>query len=291
MARKIIPAILGIALVTLACGFSVSLPARPTPEVERTDEITVAAPTPAPSGAQGSGETRLSLAFGAGALTLSPGAQDLVNGTATYNVPELKPEILTHDNAVEIKQSDLKGILYPDQVKNEWDLKLGSTPMDLTINAGAYKGQYEFGGLSLTGLTVKDGASIVELSFSQPNRTEMSILRYETGASNAKLRGLADANFSTMIFNSGAGDYTLDFSGTLKRDATVTISTGLSNLILVIPAGLRADVTVEAGASNVNAGPGWNQNGNLYSQSPQSATGPKLTFIIKTGAGNLTLTH
>jgi hypothetical protein len=288
---KIIPAILVIALATIACGFSVNLPARPTPEAERTDQITVAAPEPAPSGVEGSGETRLTLAFGAGELTLSPGAQNLVNGTTTYNVPELKPEIVTQGNAVEIKQGDLKGILYPDQVKNEWDLKLGSTPMDLTINAGAYKGEYELGGLSLTGLTIKDGASTLELSFSQSNRTEMAVLRYETGASNAKLRGLANANFGTMIFNGGAGDYTLDFSGTLKRNATITVSAGLSNLILVIPESVRANVTVESGVSNVNAGPGWSQNGNLYSQNSQSSTGPRLTFLVKTGAGNLTLTH
>ena len=92
-------------------------------------------------------------------------------------------------------------------------LKLGETPMELEINAGAYQGQYEFGGLALTGLTIKDGASDVDLSFSEPNRTEMSVFRYETGASNVELTGLANANFSTLIFNGGAGDYTLDFSG------------------------------------------------------------------------------
>ena len=102
------------------------------------------------------------------------------------------------------------------------------------------------------------------------------------------MKSLANANFSTMIFNSGAGDYTLDFGGTLKHGATVTVSTGLSNLIVVVPDGVPATVTVEGGASNVSAGPGWNQNGNIYSQ---SGSGPMLTFVIKTGAGNVTLTH
>ncbi len=160
--------------------------------------------------------------------------------------------------------------------------------MDLTINAGAYSGTYELGGLSLTNLTIKDGASNVKLSFSQANPSEMTIFRYETGASNVKLSGLANANFGTMIFDSGAGDYTLDFSGTLKRDATITISSGLSNIILVIPQNVNANVTTESGLANINAGPGWTQNGNQYTQ---SNSGPKLTFLIKTGAGNLTLTH
>jgi len=277
---KIISIVLILALATLACGFSVSIPKAPTPGPDITDNVTVPAPTYA--------TTHLSINFGAGELTLNPGAQDLVDGIATYNIPDLKPEVVTDGNNIQIKQGDLRDIPYPGNVKNTWDFKLGKTPMDLSINAGAYTGTYELGGLSLTNLTVKDGAANVNLSFSQPNPKEMTIFRYETGASNVKLSGLANADFGTMIFNSGAGDYTLDFSGTLKRDATITISSGLSNIILVIPQNVNADVTTESGLANIDAGPGWTQSGKQYTQ---SGSGPLLTFLIKTGAGNLTLTH
>ena len=280
MKLKVLSAVMVLALATLACGFNISLPQAPTAGPEQTDQISV----PAPSSA----ETHLRLSFGAGELTLSPGAKNLVEGTATYRIPELKPEVTTSGSSVDIKEGTLHSIPNPQDARSIWDFKLGSTPMDLQINAGAYKGTYELGGLALTGLTIKDGAADVNLSFSQPNPAQMTILRYETGASSVKLTGLANANLGTLIFNSGAGDYTLDFSGTLKRDATVTLSSGLSNLILVVPAGIPANVTVESGASNVNAGPGWSQNGNAYSQ---SGSGPVLTFVVKTGAGNLTLTH
>jgi hypothetical protein len=280
MNYKIIPIVLILALATLACGFSISLPKAPTPGPDVTDSITVPVPNTA--------TTNLSINFGAGEITLNPGAQKLVEGTATYNVPDLKPEVVTDSNGIEIKQGNLTDIPYPGNIKNIWDFKLGAASMDLAINAGAYTGTYELGGLSLTNLTIKDGASKVTLSFSQANPSEMTLFRYETGASNVKMSGLANANFSTMVFNSGAGDYTLDFSGTLKRDATITISSGLSNLILVIPQNVNANVTTESGLANINAGPGWAQNGNQYSQ---SSSGPMLTFLIKTGAGNLTLTH
>ena len=280
MNYKVIAIVLVLALATLACGFSIPLPSAPTPGPDITDNITVPTPT--------SGEAQLTFSFGAGELTLSPGAHNLLDGTAVYNVPELKPEVVTQGSSIEVKQGDLKVLPYPKDLKNQWDLKLGSTPMDLTINAGAYKGAYELGGVPLTGLTIKDGAANVDLSISKPNPAQMAVFRYETGASSVKLTGLANANFSTMIFNSGAGDYTLDFSGTLKRDATITISSGISNMILVIPDGVKANVTVESGVSNVNAGSGWSQNGNQYTQ---SGSGPTLTFVVKTGAGNLTLTH
>jgi hypothetical protein len=212
----------------------------------------------------------------------------LIDGTATYNHQDLKPEIMTEGGGVEIKQGDLWRLIQPGGLQNKWNFRLGGTPMDLTVNAGAYDGTFDLGGLSLTGLTIKDGASKVTVSFDAPNPSSMAVFRYETGASDVELTGLANANFGTLIFNSGAGDYTLDFTGTLRRDATVTITTGLSNLILVVPEGVAANVSTEAGFSNVAAGPTWTKSGNQYSQ---AGSGPVLTFVIKTGAGNLTLTN
>lgn len=282
MNRKILPILLVVFLVTTACGFGVTIPNSATPEAEVTDEITVAVPS--------SGKARLTLAFGAGELNLSPGADGaLVDGTATYNYSKLKPSIKTDGENVRIQSGEGTFNSFPNfgGLTNRWDLKLGSAPTDLTIEAGAYTGVFELGGLALTGLTVKDGASTVDVSFSSPNKAEMSILRYETGASTVKLNGLANANFGTLIFNGGAGDYTLDFSGTLQRSATAKIDSGLCNLIIVIPEGIHAVVTVESGAANVNAGTGWAQSGNVYTQNGE---GPILTILVNLGAGNLTLT-
>jgi len=276
---KIISAILVLALASLACGFDIDLPERVQPGDEVKESITVSA--------SGSDETRLTISFGAGSLRLSPGAQNLVDGTAVYNVPRLKPEIILNENNIEIKQGDFKNITNFNEIKNIWDLKLGASPIDLSINAGAYSGNFELGGLSLTSLTVKDGASSVDLSFSEPNLTRMSLLRYETGASNVTLSGLANANFSTLIFSGGAGDYQLDFSGELKNDGTVNIEAGAGDVQLVIPKGVSAKVTVESALVGVNLSSNWSQNGNQYIQDGE---GPILTIIVKMAAGNLTIT-
>jgi hypothetical protein len=268
-----------LTLATMACGFSVNIPSAPTPGPEVTDEITVAVPD--------RDEAHLKILFGAGELRLSPGAENaLVAGTATYNVPNFKPEIVENEGSIEIKQGEFKS-LNVGNFRNEWDLQLGEMPMELEINAGAYQGSYEFGGLALTGLTIKDGASNVEVSFSEPNLTEMSVFRYETGASNVELTGLANANFSTLIFNGGAGNYTLDFSGELGQDATARVETGFGDLMLVIPENIDARVTVEGGAVNVNHSSGWGQSNRTYTQ---DSSGPTLTIIVKMGAGNVTIT-
>jgi hypothetical protein len=276
---KLITFIAILALATLACGVSVPKAETPSPEV--TDTISVDYPD--------TSEVNLQLVFGAGELTVAPGASNLVKGTATYNYTEFKPTITTDGDNVELKVGDGKVGFLPtfQDLKNVWDLKLGPKPLNLNIKSGAYDGTYEFGGLALTRLDISDGASHVKLAFSEPNPEKMTSFTYGTGASDVKMTGLANANFSLFDFSAGAGDYTLDFSGELQRDASVKVQTGLSNLIIVVPEGVNAVVTVEGGLSNVNAGSSWSQSGKTYTQTGE---GPTLTFLIEMGAGNLTLT-
>jgi hypothetical protein len=98
------------------------------------------------------------------------------------------------------------------------------------------------------------------------------------------LTGLANANFSTLTFSGGAGNYTLDFSGELQQDAVATIDAGLGNLSLLIPEGVNAKVTVQGEATNINHGSGWSQRGQTYAQDGEGHT---LTIIVKMAAGNL----
>ncbi len=278
MYRKLIPFIAILALTALACG--ISAPEPPTPQSEVTEDIKVEYPD--------ADEINLKLRFGAGQLILNPGAALLIDGTATYNYDELKPEINTDGSDVEVRVGDGNVNIFPNlnNIKNEWDLELGDQPMNLSLESGAYEGEFELGGLALTRLDIKDGASNVEISFSKLNPVEMSTFTYNTGASDVKITGLANANFSLFDFSSGAGDYTLDFSGEMQRDASVKIETGLSNFIIIVPEGVNAVVTVQGGLSNVNAGSSWERSGSDY---VQKGEGPTLTFVIEMGAGNLTL--
>ncbi len=283
MFRKMLPVVLVLSLATIACGFNVSLPINTiTPGPLVTDQIEV------PS--TGTASADLSLAFGAGTLKVHPGATGLVSGTAQYNIPDFKPVVTVNGSAVRIEQGNWKltGIPNLSGIKNEWDLSLGNQPLALSIEAGGYHAEYQFGGLALTNLTVKDGASDVKMTFDSPNPADLALLSYGTGASNVNLTGLGNANFASLSFKSGAGNYTLDFTGALKRDGSVNIETGISNMTLVIPTGIPAQLTVTGGLSNVSYDSGWSKNGNVYTQ---NGSGPKLTILATVGAGNLTLTR
>jgi hypothetical protein len=283
MFRKFLFVFLVLSLALTACTFHISLPITQATGPMTVDNIAL----PVPSDA---GTVDLTLSFGAGTLILGPGTASLVSGTASYNVDDFKPVITVEGSKVTIEQGNWRvdGIPNVGNIKNEWDLALGTAPMNLKIDAGAYKAEYEFGGLALVNLTVSDGAADVKLNFSEPNRTEMNLLSYKTGASNVSLTGLANANFSALDFNSGAGNFTLDFGGDLKRNASVNIETGVSNMTLVIPSGIPVQITVKGGLSNVTHGSGWIKNDNVYTQ---EGSGPQLTIVIQIGAGNLTITR
>ena len=114
----------------------------------------------------------------------------------------------------------------------------------------------------------------------------MSEFNYSTGASDVRMEGLANANFERFIFNGGAGNYTLDFSGDLQRDATVSVDCGLSDLTLIIPQGVNVVITIDSALADINLGDGWSQKGSVYSQ---QGDGPTLTIIVNMGGGEITI--
>lgn len=273
-------------LVTMGCGFTFTIPVT---DVKTGPTVIEEIEVPIPEGAE---VVDLTFGFGAGEMRLSPGDEGaLVRGTATYNVDDFKPEIITSGDSVRINTGDLELKGFPNfgkKLENEWSFELAPVPMNLRIEAGAYKGRMELGGLALESLRVIGGASDVRLAFSKPNIVPMSLFRYDTGASSVTLEGLANANFDKMRFEGGAGEFSLDFSGELKRDATITIDSGLSSVKIIIPRGVAAKVFFDGGLSNVDVDGSWEKVGNVYST---SGDGPQLTINVNLGAGNLELVN
>jgi hypothetical protein len=283
--KMIILAIVTLALVSLACSITVNLPnTQVKTGLTVTDNINI------PFLADKQAIADVTLNFGAGKLNLQPGATaELISGTATYNVTDFKPVVTSDSTNIKIEQGNLKLTGIPtinSSVVNNWNLSLGNSPMSLAIKAGAYEGTYELGGLSIHSLEVTDGASTVNLSFSKPNLVEMTTLKYTTGASKVSLAGLGNANLTDLSFNGGAGDYTLDFTGQLNRNMTVSIESGVSSVTVIVPAGVPAQLTTEGSLISVTTSGGWGQTGNTYQL---SGSGYSITILAKMGAGTLRL--
>ncbi|MBS3751418.1 MAG: hypothetical protein KGY39_07950 [Anaerolineales bacterium] len=286
MKRFIFLFLAALSILTLsACGAGIELPFRSEMKTGPTRSESIRIPIP-------TGETPVdvTLSFGAGKLIILPNpGNDFISGTATFNVEDFKPVITTENQDILIKQGNLKLNAVPkinQKIKNEWSLAFSSYPMDLTIKSGAYTGKFEFGGLAITDLHIADGASNVNLSFSTPNPSRMHAFRYETGASNITMEKLGNANFQTMLFESGAGNYHLDFSGSIQQDTSIFIETGLSRLKITVPEGTPAVAQFEGPLSKVSGKGNWQQMGDEFLQEGQ---GPKLNFTIQTKAGTVIL--
>jgi hypothetical protein len=284
---KLTAALLMLALATLACGITLTMPDDAIEIGEtRTDQIQVNTSDP-----NATAEVRLE--FGAGKLIVEPGADSgLITGTATYNVDSLAPATTTSGNEVTLKQEPyefkLGGLPNVGDVENEWDLFFSEQPMELEIRAGAFDGEFEFGGMAIEKLRMFSGASKVQMAFSTPNLTSMSEFHYTSGAASANLSGLSNANFSLMKFEGGAGDYTLDFSGALTRDATVEVDAALSNVKIIVPAGVPTILQIDGSLTNVNVRGDWAGGASSFSL---AGNGPTLTINVKLGAGNLELSN
>lgn len=279
MKRSIFIALAALGVAALACApVTVNVPRI---ETGPTETITIDEPIPDAE------VVDVELGMGAGKLKLGGGAEGLAEGTIQYNVPDWKPTITNEDGRLVIQQGQNgEGGMPTDDVINEWDIRLGSVPMNLTVNAGAYDGALELGGLPLRNLTLNNGAASADVNFESANPETMESFNVRAGAATVTLTGLAYANFETMSFEGGAGTYTFDFSGELQQDAEVNIKAGVSTVTIEVPSGTAVKVNMTNAVSNVATKGDWSISGDSYEIEGE---GPTLTIKVDLGVGSLTL--
>jgi hypothetical protein len=269
-----------LAILSMACSVSV-----PVQRIQPGDLQTYRF---AETKLEGNESAEIKVVMGAGELEITGGGDGLAQGEISTNVAEWKPTITRQGSQLSIEQ-DTKSVrgIPNDTLVNKWMIKLGKTPMKLVVNAGAYTGSMDFSGVPLTELSITDGASKGKVTFKEVNPVQMDQFTYLTGASTVELTGLANANFDDMRFEGGAGDYKLQFDGVLQREANVVITTGVSNLRIIIPKTLAVKITIGGGLSNVNPSGTWTIDGDVYSN--PNGMGPLLSIHVDMGVGNLEL--
>jgi hypothetical protein len=280
----------GLGLATLACSIDLpSLPFGPQIEVgepgqfkigpEQTETLEIPA-TGSPAS--------LRLQFAVGELLLKGGGDQLLTGTATYNVTELKPVIEGSAGDWTVRTGDVQGFsaVAAAQLVNTWELTLGSDPLDLDFDVGAAKTDINLSDMSITRFNMDAGASEVKITFSTPNAVSLESFTVKAGAGQITLSQLANANTGHMDFSLGGGDASLDFSGELKQDLGVNISGAAGNFTITVPEGAAASLTTSGGFIAVNTGDGWISEGDGYTH---AGSGPNIEIQITAGAGNVNL--
>ncbi len=284
MKRAISVCLILSLFLLVGCDSIPGLPAMEVGEV-RTKELV------APLGDAQSAE--VTLRFGAASFHLQPGATELLEGKVDYNVDELEPEVkysLEGEKAlVEVGPKEEFKRIVTKKIRNDWDIRLSQEiPLSLRIEAGAFSGEFELGGLRLVSLAMRTGAASATVSFQEPNPEVLEEMEIETGASKFEFSLLGNANFERLDFEGGVGSYVFDFTGELQRPAEVRIETGVSQVTILVPQTTGARVIIEEQITETDIY-GFRKVGEEYRNDAYEGAKNALTLRIRMGVGSLKL--
>jgi hypothetical protein len=194
---------------------------------------------------EGAAAARVRIDHGAGTLTISGGTapENLAEGSFAGGV-NLKRARMGDATEVEFRFPDVDVAMWLPGDTRDWSLRLNpSVPMMVSINAGAGLTRADLSGLNITDLSVKTGASSVELTLPQaPGTTHAKI---EGGATSVDIRvpqgvaarihtesGLSSVNVDTARFPRQDGMYTSPDYATAASKIELVISVGVGSVTI-----------------------------------------------------------
>ena len=118
----------------------------------------------------------------------------------------------------------------------KWILRFSDAiPVSFDIELGVGKGDFDLSGLRVNDFALSTGASEVNLSFEEENRSSIDNISIEAGVCKFIGRNLGNADFKRFQFEGGVGSSILDFSGKLRGEVDLDIKVGLGVLTIVVP--------------------------------------------------------
>jgi hypothetical protein len=197
------------------------------------------------------GETRLHtrLEYAAGNLWLAPGQTDeLYRMDLSYDedryVPVSDFDSQTGSVVLGLKAAGQGGVRVVSRGQLSQEARVALSPdldlaLDLTL--GAVSADVELGGLRVTNLQVKTGASRTVLRFSRPNAARCDRAAISAGAADVSVMGLGNSRCDEVLFEGGVGRVLLDFAGAWSASSRVEVTMAMGELTLRLPrkVGLR----------------------------------------------------
>jgi len=238
-------------------------------------------------------DLHLRIDVGACRLNIAPGdGETWVTGTYDDPTGKLPVRISQEGGIVRISQErDWTAFFDVFGRPPTFDLALGAgRPFALTLETGASENRLDLGGLPISRLELKVGAGKIEIDFSAPNPQEMSLISLTGGAGGIEICNLASANFAEMSVDGGAAGFEFDFGGALQRDAHVKISTGVSSVVVQVPAATTAKISTESVLGDLSIGDGFmKKEGSFWTEAALAGNAPVLTIQASVSLGSLHL--
>ena len=201
------------------------------------------------------GETRLeaNIDFAAGTVRLAPAKESILyNLKLEYDQDRFRP--------VSTYRTDGHRVTLGLAVVGDWELRVPSkkqlgqvaaialsptVDLSLDVTFGAVDAELELGGLRLTTLALKTGASRVVARFSERNSTPCRSASFAAGAAELKVYGLGNSRCREIDLEGGMGSVTLDFTGTWTSDIRLRLMMAAGELTLRLPTTVGVHIIID----------------------------------------------
>lgn len=197
------------------------------------------------------GETRLSarIEYGAGSLRVEPGLPgELYRMNLSYDEDRFVPisdfDASSRSVVLGVRARGEGGVRVVSRNQLQQTARLAISPrvdlaLDLTL--GAVDADLELGGLRISELDLKTGASQATVRFSSPNPTRCDRASFSAGAAEVEILALGNSRCEEIEFEGGVGQVLLDFSGASSSITRVRVKMAIGEITLRLPrkAGIR----------------------------------------------------
>jgi len=201
------------------------------------------------------GETRLNarVEYGAGSLRIEPGEPgQLYRMNLSYDEARFVPvsdfDASSRTVVLGLRAAGEGGVRVVSSKQLNQLATIGLSPradLALDLSLGAVDADVELGGLRVSDLDLKTGASRATLRFSRPNGMRCRHASVSAGAAEVSVFGLGNSRCDLVEFEGGMGRVLLDFTGAWTSNAQVEVKMAMGELTLRLPRRVGVRLTMD----------------------------------------------
>jgi hypothetical protein len=191
------------------------------------------------------GETRLNarIEYGAGSLRVEPGQPgELYRMNLSYDEDRFVPvsdfDASNRTVVLGLRAAGHGGVRVVSRNQLQQLATIAVSPradLALDLSLGAVDADVELGGLRISELDLKTGASRAAVRFSRPNGMRCRHAAFSAGAAEVSIFGLGNSRCDEIEFEGGIGKVLLDFSGVWSSNARVEVKMAVGEITLRLP--------------------------------------------------------
>lgn len=164
------------------------------------------------------------------------------------------------------------------------------TGVELTLDAslGAAESTLELGGLRLSALDLKTGASRTTINFASRTTGACRTASVTSGAGELTVNSAGNSGCRSWRLEGGVGAVHLDLGGAWPADARVTLNMALGGVTLSVPRDLGLRVRVSGFLSGFDA-KGFSKDGKTHTSNNYASAARKLDVEVSSAMGGVSV--